>query len=358
MFKRVLAVCGLVCVTALSAVPSDAQSRPPAMDPVAQAIRAEQVRQAEQNPSSVAATIVARWDAEIRTSGKWNQTTSADLLAALSKLTPDNLALAAEATSYKGVLTILATGHPPAPAPALADVTTSSLAERLGDSAADLVFTPVAPCRIADTRLAGGVIAANASRLFDLDGSNLSSQGGSATGCGLPFGVVTAAVLTMTVVSPAGPGYLTGYGFNSPVPLAATMVYAQGDVLSTTTVNPLVPGGGNDFNVYTFSATHLVIDVVGYYAAPAATPLDCSIVMSALTAVPVNVWTAVDATCPTGRSATGGGPYTTEGTGGFPGVWTISQPASTSTWRTWVDNQTNGARSVQTWAQCCRVPGR
>ena len=358
MFQRVLSVCAIVSVAALSAAPSSAQSRPPVSDPVAQAIRAEQLRQAEQNPTSVAAAIVARWDAELRVSGKWNQTTPADLLVALSNLAPENLALAAEATTYKDMLSILASGRPSAPAPTLADVTTSSLVQRLGDSSIDLVFTPVTPCRIADTRIAGGVIPAFTSRLFDLDGSNLASQGGSATGCNLPFGVVSAAVLTTTVVLPDGPGYITGYGYSGPVPLAATMTYVQGDIRSTTSVIPDSPGGGGDFNVYTQAATHLVIDVVGYYAAPAATALDCTIATSALTSVPFNAWTAVDAVCPTGRSATGGGPYTTEGTGGFPGVWTISQPANASTWRTWVDNQTGGARTVQTWAQCCRVPGR
>ena len=358
MIHRIsVSTAAFILASSLSVVSSSAQPKAPAIDPVAQAIHAEQMRQAELNPSSVAAAIFARWDAEVRASGKWNATAAVDLMGALMKLTPENLVLASEATSYKGVMNVIATGRSATPAPGPDDITVPSLAQRLGDSGADLVYTPVTPCRIADTRVAGGVIAATTSRLFDIDGGNLSAQGGSATGC-LPYGVVTAAVLTLTVVTPTGPGFLTAYGYNGPVPLAASMVYGPGDVLSNTTVVPDSPGAGGDFNVYSYASTHLVIDVVGYYAAPQATQLDCTQAFSAMTPVAVNVWTNIDVLCPAGRSATGGGVLTSEGTAGFPGVWTISVPASATVWRTWVDNQTGGSRSIQTWAQCCRVPGR
>ena len=54
----------------------------------------------------------------------------------------------------------------------------------LGDSQADLVYTPLTPCRIIDTRVAGGAIAAGATRDFLVTGTSFASQGGSATGCG------------------------------------------------------------------------------------------------------------------------------------------------------------------------------
>ena len=49
--------------------------------------------------------------------------------------------------------------------------------------------------------------------------------------------------------------------------------------------------------------------------------------------------------------------YTPEGTLGYPNVWVTTLPNGNG-WRTWVDNQTNGNRNVQTFVQCCRVPGR
>src|SRR5258706_3819739 len=70
----------------------------------------------------------------------------------------------------------------------------------LGDSQADLVYTPVTPCRIIDTRLAGGPIAGGTTRSFRVTGTDLSAQGGSATGCGIPSGPATAAVINFVAV--------------------------------------------------------------------------------------------------------------------------------------------------------------
>src|SRR5258706_13239493 len=75
----------------------------------------------------------------------------------------------------------------------------------LGDSQADLVYPPVTPCRIIDTRLAGGPIAGGTTRSFRVTGTDLSAQGGSATGCGIPSGPATAAVINFVAVNPRGP---------------------------------------------------------------------------------------------------------------------------------------------------------
>src|SRR5439155_11294970 len=78
------------------------------------------------------------------------------------------------------------------------------------------VFTPVEPCRIADTRVSGGPIAGGDTRAFNVVGASLdySSQGGSATGCGIPgfaSGVpqVSAVVLNVVAVQPTAQGFLT-----------------------------------------------------------------------------------------------------------------------------------------------------
>src|SRR5262245_24623832 len=65
----------------------------------------------------------------------------------------------------------------------------------LGDPAADLVFSPVNPCRIIDTRLAGGPIAGGTQRSFVVTGSaDFEAQGGTAGGCGIPDGAAAVAV--------------------------------------------------------------------------------------------------------------------------------------------------------------------
>ncbi|MHB8772040.1 MAG: hypothetical protein ACYC7J_13680 [Syntrophales bacterium] len=227
----------------------------------------------------------------------------------------------------------------------------------LGNIAADLVYTPVTPCRIVDTRLAtAGAITGNTTRTFDMDGTNFAAQGGIGGSCGIPSGVAGAVAMTITVTQPIAAGYFTAWGLGTQ-PLISVLNYEAGATIANTAIIPVVPSAGADFSLYSFATAHAVIDVIGFFAAPEATALDCITVDSALTAVPHNAWTPVDANCPVGRTATGGGYDTTEGTLGYPNVWITSRPNGNG-WRTWVDNQTGGTRSIQTFVRCCRVPGR
>ena len=227
----------------------------------------------------------------------------------------------------------------------------------LGNIAADLVYTPVTPCRIVDTRLAAaGVIIGNTTRTFDMDGTNFSTQGGFGGSCGIPSGVAGAVAMTITVTQPVAAGYFTAWGLGTQ-PLISVLNYEADATIANTTIVPVVSSAGADFSLYSFATAHAVIDVIGYFAAPEATALDCITVDSAVTAVPDNAWTAIDANCPAGRTATGGGYDTTEGTLGYPNVWITTRPNGNG-WRTWVDNQTGGNRNIQTFVRCCRVPGR
>jgi hypothetical protein len=149
----------------------------------------------------------------------------------------------------------------------------------LGDSAAQLVYTPVPPCRIIDTRIGGGALTPGSIRDFRVTGTgSLVGQGGSATGCGVPFGPATSAVINFVAVAPTGPGNLRAWAYSTPpvgppgasiinyttVPganlnLANGMVVPLCDSDSTTCPNL-------DLRVRAdASTTHLVADVVGYF---------------------------------------------------------------------------------------------
>jgi hypothetical protein len=311
----------------------------------------EKLQQVINDKAAYASNIVARWEDAAKASGRWDPSFANDLQVALLKLSPGNLLTAGEATSFEGMMNVLATGK----------LKQAVSPDALGDLADDLVFTPVPLCRIVDTRNAGGAIAANTTRNFDVDGSTFTSQGGVNTSCGIPFGVAQAVVMTIHVIQPAAGGNLRAWRYLSPQPVGTVMNYATGQFLANTAVVPVFPGGGPDFSLSSSATAHAVVDVSGYFAAPVATALSCSTTSSASTAVNVNVWTAVDASCPAGRTATGGGWFSTEGSGGYPGVWTLSLPGAAygfNGWRIWVDNQTNGARHAQTWTLCCRIPGR
>jgi hypothetical protein len=308
----------------------------------------EKLQQVFKDKAGYAASIVRRWEASAKESGKWDENYESDLSAALVKLMPDNLIEAGDATSYESLMHVLATGRPNA----------TGLPAALGDTSADLVYTPVTPCRIVDTRFAtAGAIIGTTTRAFDADGTSFAAQGGSNSSCGIPFSVARAVTMTITVTQPIAAGYVNAWSVFQAQPASSVVNYAAGQTIANTTIIPIVPGAGNDFNVYSLVDTHVVIDVLGYFAAPVATALDCTTVSSAVILVAVNVWTSIDATCPAGRTATGGGYDTLEVTLGYPGVWVTMRPNGNG-WRTWVDNQSSVNRSIQTFANCCRVPGR
>jgi hypothetical protein len=142
----------------------------------------------------------------------------------------------------------------------------------LGDPSSDLVFFPLNPCRIIDTRSAvAGLIAANTSRGFDSQ-APYTAQGGSATTCGIPGSDVPALVVTFVAVGPQGPGDLRIFPFNATPPNASAINYAlpgQGLNIANTTVVPLLQDSleTNEFTILAdVSGTHVVADVVGYFA--------------------------------------------------------------------------------------------
>jgi hypothetical protein len=144
----------------------------------------------------------------------------------------------------------------------------------LGDGQSDLVYTPLTPCRIIDTRIAGGPIAAGGTRDFQVTGNNLAAQGGSATGCGVPIFNATAAVINFVAVDAQGAGDLRITPFGTPMPLAAILNYAKiPGVANFNLANGLpvaICAAGFsctfDFTLQAdASATDIVADVQGYF---------------------------------------------------------------------------------------------
>jgi hypothetical protein len=148
-----------------------------------------------------------------------------------------------------------------------------------GDANQDLVYVPLTPCRIIDTRVAGGVIAANTIRSFDVTAvSSYSFQGGDASNCGGAgaAGSFAAAVINFTVVTPSAAGYITAFPFGATQPLAATLNYTSGDIKGNEVIVRLDQGASaNELSVYTFAQTHLVADIVGYFRNPGTLAFEC-----------------------------------------------------------------------------------
>jgi hypothetical protein len=149
---------------------------------------------------------------------------------------------------------------------------------QLGSLSTDLVYTPVTPCRIIDTRSAvAGQMLTGSTRAFNAwTTTNFASQGGtSSSNCGIPTTTDTAAIVVyFTVVYPSAAGYITTFPGDKPQPLASTVNFGGGDVKgNNATLKLNQTGTGSHFKVFTLSATHLVADVVGYYAKPVTIPM-------------------------------------------------------------------------------------
>jgi hypothetical protein len=151
----------------------------------------------------------------------------------------------------------------------------NAVAPALGDSLSDLVFVPLAPCRIIDTRVAGGALAQGEVRDFQVAGvTEFGPQGGTIGGCGVPAGSAEpsapAVVVNFVAVGPAGPGDLVAWAWGQPRPNASAINYSNVPGLNIAN-GVVVPIAGTslvpaDLQIKAESAgTHVVADVTGYF---------------------------------------------------------------------------------------------
>jgi hypothetical protein len=259
---------------------------------------------------------------------------------------------------------------------------------KLGSATNDQVFIPIAPCRIVDTRNAGGPIAANTARNFYFysvsGGYSWSNQGGAAGGAlsACPGTVTTggggstlgniapsAAMATVTVVNATAAGnWLVWGGAGDPPGItASTLNWSAGQVLANTTV---IPAGGRvgsglggtvlDFGVKyngPSGQADVIVDVVGYFVENRATALEC-IYLTASGAGSIlngNYIIVNTPVCTAGYTKTGTGCY--HQSSGVP--LTVTSPDFFNRC-TWVNNSgaTLNAGLYRAQTVCCRVPGQ
>jgi hypothetical protein len=140
-----------------------------------------------------------------------------------------------------------------------------------GSARAAQVFEPLAPCRVVDTRLAGGAFAPGETRSFQVAGeAGFAAQGGASGGCGVPLEAAAVAV-NLIAVGPAGPGHFEAWPSGAPMPLASALNYSAaaatgGLNVANGVIVPIAGGGGPHLDVRAnVSAVFLVADVTGYF---------------------------------------------------------------------------------------------
>jgi len=126
----------------------------------------------------------------------------------------------------------------------------------------ELAFYPSTPCRVADTRILGGItgvfgppsIAAHGSRTFPVPSSS----------CGIPASA-KAYSLNITVVPPGPLIYLTTWGAGTALPVVSTLNSFNGRVAANAAI---VPAGTGGVSLYVSDATDVIVDINGYFASP------------------------------------------------------------------------------------------
>ncbi len=144
----------------------------------------------------------------------------------------------------------------------------------------ELVYVPVEPCRVVDTRSGGGAITANTNRNFRVSGTmgELAIQGGTTdcldpkAGTGQKPLAVTAYVVAVPASGSTG-GVLTAYPSHllpPPVGAGSTVNFGAGQVIGNTTTITLCdqipcPTDGEFSILARNTKQHVVIDVQGYF---------------------------------------------------------------------------------------------
>lgn len=287
------------------------------------------------------------------------------LVPQFAKGDPANLRAALERDTFEGAMAALdGTGHrlsddrvmttlaqlPPGPLRGKGGL----IEKALGETTRDLVYTPITPCRIVDTRnTAEGAIPTNGSRDFVAAGvSTYTQQGGTANGCGLGSEAPSAIAINVTAVSPTTAGYATVHPYGATRPATASVNYTAGAIVNNAIISPIpTPTASRDFTIYTFAQAHYVVDIVGYFDNPRSSPIECQ--NSIINGVTVDPGTSsflyATATCPAGYGRTA----------------VICQGSTSDMVLTGVGGEHCAGKNIGTttatlsagW-RCCRIPGR
>jgi hypothetical protein len=115
-----------------------------------------------------------------------------------------------------------------------------------------LSFYAVTPCRVLDSRLPAGTPPFSATRDINV----------TASPCGIP-GTARAFVFNATVVPPGVLAFITMWPQGESQPLAATLSALDGAITNNMAIVPTTNGS---ISVFPTAATHLVLDIFGFFA--------------------------------------------------------------------------------------------
>ena len=256
------------------------------------------------------------------------------------------------------------------------DMKSSSLAKgrvgpkALGD-ASNLVYKPLEPCRIMDSRsatLASGVQGPIQGNIlyhvpgFIASGQNWGQYGGNnASDCGLtnpPGSAIHAIAIVVTILAPNFDSYLGVSDVNdlNSVLSQVALNYTRGQGLSTMYIVPQVSTNTIYFAYPPQLVAHLIFDVAGYYVLSDATALQCNTQASSPVFITGGGGTgsATSPTCTAGYTLTGGN---CDSSSFNMNLVSHEATIADTAWFCSAINSGSTA-SLTASAKCCRVPGK
>ena len=134
-------------------------------------------------------------------------------------------------------------------------------------------FVPLpAPARALETRPGAGTIDGEQAGI-GLRPASSTVRVDLAGRAGLPA-EASSVVLNVTAVDALGWGFVTEFPTGAARPNASNLNYDAGATIANTVVARL--GAGGDVCLYTYGATHLIVDVVGHFPGPPPSPAGAS----------------------------------------------------------------------------------
>ena len=230
--------------------------------------------------------------------------------------------------------------------------------ELLGATTGDLVFTPIPPCRMVDTRNVGartGLLNLGAPRVFDLTTGGFSKGQGGSTSCpGLPSFSNFGWSANVTVTGYANNGGLKAYPFGGAEPATSIINYfpAAYAIANSSTLTGCF-GCGDDVTFLAFGApTHLIVDVMGYYEVATGFASGAVTRLAGTTeTVAAGVYTSVfGASCPAGTVVIGGAQ--TNSSSSSNTILTSDHSISGTQWYEYVKNTGSSSATVTVFSIC------
>jgi hypothetical protein len=146
-------------------------------------------------------------------------------------------------------------------------VMTADISISGANGAGDLVYNPVLPCRIIDTRISqggAGPIIGGTQRNFSVAGL-----------CGVPLGSAKAVMINIAAVNATGMGNLRAFAYPESVPFSATLNYGIIPGLNAISNAAIIPicdtdmyACPQDLSIWVSTTTDAIVDVLGYFEAP------------------------------------------------------------------------------------------